>query len=295
MRTHSPKPPVDGTNLVNRCIGVTLRTAVGSTTAELLLGTHSLVLEAECVQRIALLPNWGNLRTSTEPMGGGGISSPESSNGQRYLSARDVKVSTPRISFLVERCLNLTGRGRSDEGNARVNRELIVDAAIARYDWRDLQEANGPATRIPAAFIELIRSADPEAAQKAYWKLENHVVVQGSLFESSVGVVSLVGAALAEPARPKWVRIALLELLFQIVAGESHSDEVARGVADLGQKCRTEAKKLLWILYGIFQDGELWEAAREIILLIDDDILLAALDRLNRDNGRFDVSAPIKI
>lgn len=177
-----------------------------------------------------------------------------------------------------------------------MSRDLVVDAVIARYDWRSLQESNGSAVRIPTAFIELLASSGPEASAKAYWKLENHVVVQGALFEASVCVVALIGAALVEPARPKWVRIQLLELLFQIVAGESHSDEVARGAADLGPRCRNEAKKLLWILYGIFQDGELWRAAREIIELIDDDaVLLTTLDRLNQERGRFDVSDPLKI
>lgn len=176
-----------------------------------------------------------------------------------------------------------------------MNRDLLVDATIARYDWRNVQESDGAAVGIPTAFIELLRSSGPEAAVKAYWKLENHVIVQGSLFEASVCVVSLIGAALAEPTRPKWVRIQLLELLFQIVTGESHPDEVARGVPDLGQRCRSEAKKLLWILYGIFQDGELWRAAREIIERVDDDdVLLTTLDRLNREKGRFDTSAPLK-
>lgn len=176
-----------------------------------------------------------------------------------------------------------------------MSRKLIVDAAIARYDWGKMQEADGPAIRIPTAFVELIDSTGTEVAKKAYWKLENHVVLQGSLFEASVSVVSLIGAALAEPNRPKWVKIALLDLLFQIVDGESHSDEVARGLPDLGQRCRNEAKKLLWILYGIFQDGELWDAAREIIERIDDDhVLLTNLDRLNRENGRVDVAPPLK-
>lgn len=173
--------------------------------------------------------------------------------------------------------------------------ELIVEAVIARYDWHNLQECNGAAVEIPSAFIELLSSTGPESAIEAYWKLENHVIVQGSLFEASVCVVSLIGAALVEPARPTWVRIQLLELLFQIVNGESHSAEVARGAADLGPRCRKEARKLLWTLYGIFQEGESWRAAREIIERIDDDaVLLTSLDRLNQERGRFDKLNPLQ-
>jgi len=172
-------------------------------------------------------------------------------------------------------------------------RKLIVDAAIARYDWSNLREANGTAAGIPTAFIELLDSAGPEDSVKAYWKLENHVVLQGALFEASVGTVSLIGAAMVEPERPKWVRIQLLELLFQIVMGESHPEEVNRGFANLREECHNEANKLLWILYGIFQDGELWHAAREIIEIIDEnDELLKTLDNLNQENGRFDKSDP---
>jgi len=49
-------------------------------------------------------------------------------------------------------------------------RKLIVDAAIARYDWSNLREANGTAAGIPTAFIELLDSAGPEDSVKAYWK-----------------------------------------------------------------------------------------------------------------------------
>ena len=164
-----------------------------------------------------------------------------------------------------------------------MSREWIVEATIAKYDWSSVNEIEGPAVRIPEAFLELLDSSGPEAAVSSYWKLDNHVVVQGALFESSVCVVSLIGAALANPTRPKWVRIQLLELLFQIVSGESHSEEVARGITDLGQQCREEAKKLIWVLYGILQNGELSRAAREILELIDvGNSLLIILDSLER-------------
>ncbi|MES2791159.1 MAG: hypothetical protein V4719_16210 [Planctomycetota bacterium] len=174
--------------------------------------------------------------------------------------------------------------------------DLLVDAEIAGCDWSKVREADGPAIAIPHAFLELLRSDGPESAVKAYWKLENHVIVQGALFEVSVHTVSLIGAALVNTTRPKWVRIQLLELLFQIVNGESHTDEVARGVPDLGLRCRTEALKILWVLYGIFQEGDLWRAAREIIEIIDDNIsLLSTLDRLNSDAGRVDIAESPKI
>lgn len=174
--------------------------------------------------------------------------------------------------------------------------DTLVHATIARYDWNSIQESDGPAGAIPSAFIELLTSKDPEASVKAYWKLENHVVLQGSLFKAAVCVASLIGAALANGTRPKWVKIQLLELLFQIVSGESHPEAIARGNADLGTCCRNETRKFLWILYGLFQEGELWRAAREVIERVDVDlVLLSELDRLNQEKGRFDVAKPLKI
>lgn len=177
-----------------------------------------------------------------------------------------------------------------------MNFDLLVNAEVAIHDWSGLREADGCASNIPEAFARLLASNSPAESTKAYWELENHVVVQGALFEASVATVSLIGAALVNCDRPKWVRIQLLELLFQIVSGESHSEESLRGLADLGPKCRVEAQKLLWILYGIFQHGEQWRAAREIIECIDPcSQRLRQLQIINRNAGRVDVEDRPKI
>ena len=177
-----------------------------------------------------------------------------------------------------------------------LTRNLLVECEISQYDWTAMMEADGPATKIPLAIWELLDASSPEDAVKAYWKLENHVVVQGSLFEAAVSTVSVICASLVLGPRPKWVMIQLLELLFQIVSGESHSDEVKRGLSDLGERCRAEASKSLWLLYGLFQEGEFARAAREIILQIDESPQrLTVLDKMNRENGRIDSNEPLKI
>lgn len=177
-----------------------------------------------------------------------------------------------------------------------ISKNLLVECEISQYNWTALMEADGPATEIPLAIRELLDASGPDDAVKAYWKLENHVVVQGSLFEAAVCTVSVISASLAFESRPKWVMIQLLELLFQIVSGEAHADEVARGRSDLGERCRTEASKSLWILYGLFQEEEFSRAAREIIVQIDGSPQrLTTLDELNRENGRVDSNEPLKI
>lgn len=177
-----------------------------------------------------------------------------------------------------------------------MSKNILVECEILQYNWSAMMEISGPATEIPQAIRELLDASCPDEAAKAYWKLENHVVVQGSLFEAAVCTVSVICASLAYGSRPKWVMIELLELLFQIVCGESHADEVARGLGDLGERCRTEASKSLWILYGLYQEGEHSQAVREIIEQIDGSPKrLTTLVELNRENGRVDTNEPLKI
>ena len=167
--------------------------------------------------------------------------------------------------------------------SADMRLDLLVQAELNRYDWSRILEADGPATSIPEVFRQLLAAESPEVAAACYWKLENHVFVQNSLFEAARYLVPAISAALAAPDRPKWVKIQLLEVLFHIVNGEPHKDEVARGMTDLGVQCRALAREGLWTLYRIFQEGELSRAAKDIIEIIDHEgDRLLTLDQLNR-------------
>ena len=148
--------------------------------------------------------------------------------------------------------------------------ESLIEAELVRPDWTHIMEANGPATNIPSALRELVAANTPDEVRQAYWKLENHVVVQGQLFEAAVYVVPVLLAALLDTNRPRFVRIGILELLFQIIAGTSHEDEVRRGFADLGARCKRAAREGLWLLYREFFVGGL-AGAKEIIQSIDED------------------------
>mgnify|MGYP007068388927 CR=1 FL=1 len=143
----------------------------------------------------------------------------------------------------------------------------IAEYEIARWPWERLREACGSAEQIPLALIEMLNSQTPEAADSAYWKLENHVVVQGQLFEAAEFVVSALMASLLEE-RPLHVRVSVLELLFQIVSGEPHEDEIRLGNIDLAKKCQAKALEGLWLLYHELLFG-LREAAQEILEVIE--------------------------
>ena len=147
--------------------------------------------------------------------------------------------------------------------------KTLAQMEIQRTRWEEFREISGPAQEIAASLENLLASETPEEAEKRYWGLENHVVVQGQLYSSALPVVSVIMAGLcAEPSRH--VRISLLELLFQIVSGESHEDEVAAGRPDLGDECRELARSGLWLLYRELKYGAS-EAAMEVLEKIETD------------------------
>jgi len=145
----------------------------------------------------------------------------------------------------------------------------LVEVELQRTDWSGVREAAGPATAIPHAIRSLLIAATPEDVRPPYWELENHVVLQGQLFEAAADVVPVLLAALVDE-RPRHVRIAVLELLFQIVTGEPHVEEVERGNADLTETCRARAREGLWLLYRELVEGER-DAARDVLQAVETD------------------------
>ena len=147
--------------------------------------------------------------------------------------------------------------------------ETLAQIEIQRVEWHTFREAGGNPQALGSSLEGLLASKTPENAEKRYWELENHVVVQGQLYSSALPVVSVILASLCDPF-PRHVRISLLELLFQIVSGEAHESEVFSGRPDLGAECREIARSGLWLLYRELRHGES-EAAGEVIGRIETD------------------------
>lgn len=151
-----------------------------------------------------------------------------------------------------------------------LSNDTIASLEIERLNWPVVRHAYGPASQTPAALKELLAAQTPQECKLAYWKLENYVVVQGQVFEAAEYVVQVIMAALVKPDRPRHVRIDLLELLFQIIHGIPHQQEIERGMADLVERCKDKARQGLWLLYRELL-GESHDAAKEIIELLDPD------------------------
>ncbi|CAN7536290.1 hypothetical protein LJR118_003858 [Acidovorax sp. LjRoot118] len=172
--------------------------------------------------------------------------------------AKVVKAAQP----LHDALQNLADRGA-------FNASSLAEMEIRRIPWSTLRQAGGTAEQVPHALMDLLSAPTPELATNAYWRLENHVVVQGQLHQAAEPVVSVLVAALMED-QPRHVRLGVLELLFQILAGSAHESEIALGNEGIDNACRHRAREGMWLLYKELMHGER-DAAREVIELIEPD------------------------
>lgn len=163
--------------------------------------------------------------------------------------------------------------------------EPMFRTELARVDWttlRDIRSAlpNGEisASYVPEAVVGLITAESKTIAQEHYWRLENHVVVQGQTFESAEPLVSVLVASLRDE-KPTHSQELVLELIFQLVAYGPHLAEIDRGNADLTDKCKSRAREGLWVLYELLLTAS--EQESEAVRLILDKIDLNR-DRLER-------------
>ena len=159
--------------------------------------------------------------------------------------------------------------------------EFLIDAEIARPNWAAFREADGPASGIPNSLRRLIKSTTNQEADAAYWELENHVFVQGRIYDSALPTVSVILAALVNPYCQNLVVCRLLDLLFYILRGVPDHDMPE----DLNDKCKTAAREGLWMLYRIYQEGGQEEAAAGVIELLDDTSRLNYLRESNLRGG----------
>lgn len=158
----------------------------------------------------------------------------------------------------------------------------MLKIELDRHEWGSLGGMGGTAEHGPESILRLTAGETEDEVWAAYWELENYVVVQGQLFEASVYVVpALLTALLGDLSRP--ARQAVLELLFQIVSGESDMEEVGRGNGDLGTRCRQQAQEGIWILYRELCSGA-YDTARDILEIVDQgkDRLSVFIDACSR-------------
>jgi hypothetical protein len=107
-----------------------------------------------------------------------------------------------------------------------------------RYDWNSIA-AQGSAQSVPQAINDLIAAENVEDAQRAYWRIDNTVVVQGQPLEAALPTVRAVVSGMY--GTTKAARPLVLELLVQLASG---SNEPSESASCLVRECRRE------LLYG---------------------------------------------
>lgn len=131
-------------------------------------------------------------------------------------------------------------------------------------DWSQVRCALGGSEGVPVALASLAAAASEKEATEAYWKLDNVVVVQGSVFEAGPLVVEPLIRMVASSVGP--VRRWSLELLLQMLGGWTEPAELERIGRDLVQECRARAMAGLEVFYAITagEDKDCRELACEI-------------------------------
>lgn len=117
-------------------------------------------------------------------------------------------------------------------------------------DWFKLEACRGAASaaQVPQA-IETLFSASPEQRHRAYWQIDNFVVVQGGLFESAAYAAQLlVGRLKAAPAK---LNLEILDLLFELANRNADGDVVKHGPLQgqpIQRLCREAVAEVLPLL-----------------------------------------------
>lgn len=137
----------------------------------------------------------------------------------------------------------------------------IAELVVYSTDWSCLQEIGGTAQGVGAALLDLLAAPTSQMASDAYWRIENHVVVQGELYQAAEVCTAVLVAAFADE-RPRHVRICALDLLFQILSGSP--SPTAGTPSDLLERCQSAAREGLWGLVREAVSGE-HDAAWEVL------------------------------
>ncbi|MGK4000060.1 hypothetical protein [Sorangium sp. So ce1024] len=151
----------------------------------------------------------------------------------------------------------------------------VAERLIRSIDWAGIHEVDGTGERVRDALSDLLNAESPEESTRVYWRIENHVVVQGELYEIAEACASVSVAALVDP-RPRFVRIALLDLLFQILGGYASSSSFTP--ANIVERCHRAAREGLWVLIDEAIHGER-EAARDVLRLLGEEERADALSK----------------
>jgi len=109
---------------------------------------------------------------------------------------------------------------------ARESISAVTVWEFERIDWAAFEVCPGTdVNSVPGALAALLTAADADQALKAYWKLDNVVVVQGRAYSAALPTAQCAVQILASGPRPE-ARVRVVELSEQLSgAGIPDGDE----------------------------------------------------------------------
>jgi len=112
---------------------------------------------------------------------------------------------------------------------------------LDEVDWASLHTAHGTAEHVPMALNALAGAQIPTELFRAYWKLDNYIVLQGTIYESAYFAAPYILDILLS-SRSSAVRVAAYDLLIEIARGvpdpRQSWDSRSRAPKDLRKACR---------------------------------------------------------
>lgn len=97
---------------------------------------------------------------------------------------------------------------------------MVLDK-INSIDWSKLKQAHGYCDHVPEA-IKGLMSADSKIQEESYWKLDNHIVLQGDIYQGAFYTIPFLVEVLN--SSEKNGRNYIYDLLFEINNGYSPDD-----------------------------------------------------------------------
>ena len=132
---------------------------------------------------------------------------------------------------------------------------FLAELLLEQVDWSSLRACMGTAERVPEAVRQLAAATTPPEADAAAWRLDNHVVVQGNLYESGPPLVPVLLALLHDDLSPA-ARSEVVELLTQLCCYHTHQSEVEAGNPNLELVSQEHLRQNRWVLYHLLFDDD---------------------------------------
>lgn len=130
----------------------------------------------------------------------------------------------------------------------------LVELEIGRHDWAGMPcGCQRSAEHVGSALLKLAHADSVNKIQLGY--IDNHVDVQGVLYEPAVPAVSVALAALADDVAPPARRV-FCDLLLNLIAGDGQSQTSRAAGRDLVAECVAAARLGIWTLYSEIFHGE---------------------------------------